>query len=445
MAKKKKRRTTGKVPWRGERRHRTRSPQAEEVWYDDMTYPDEWPEPSSFADQMVAYAEPLLEAAGDDPELIQRALDTAMLCYNMSAIHGYRQGRRELERVIRENGQVDDEALAELLEIYDLLESRRPLLGLPLGGIAEDEKTPPDAIPPMPLPGHAPCAATLFRLIECDEAGKQTVHIVTQTVRTSLWSRDGRNVRRIRKARTVEELADQVDMAVGLGAGAWQERLRSFEPTEAVPVLRERLRGLGDGEETTTALEKFIAALRWYGEAGASALLEVFDTLGDYGQCLSCVALGTLGEQRAADRMWQAYQRLKRYPHKLYFVGPLWGLVDLGDPRVVEALAEWLKRDAPERFFELFGFAALAGDGRIISPLLRIADSETDPDAEAAFYALAAIAHRIGGEALERAASDPAQADLIAEILAVPLAEAEEYYSFFHRGLALPDPTALIS
>lgn len=441
---KKKRRTRDKVPWRGERRHRTRPP-AEEVWHEDMDGPAEWPKPSSFADQMMAYAEPLLQEAGDDPELSQRALDIAMMCYNMSTIHGYRKGRQELERIVRETGEVEDAAIAELLEIYDLLESRRPLLGLPLGGIAEDEKAPADDIPPMPLPSGIPSAPTLFRLIECDEAGRQMIQQVSKIIKPALYLRDGRDVRRIRKTRTVEELADRVDLAAGLGASAWMERLRSFGPAEVVPVLRERLRGLGNEEEATTALEKFIAGLRWYGPDGAAALLEVFDTLGDYGQCLACTVLGLLGEQRAADRMWQTYQRLKRYPQKLYFVGPLWGLLDLGDPRVVEALAEWLKRSAPERFFELFGFAARAGDERIVPILLRIADSDTDSDAEAAFYALAAIAQRLGRPALERAAGAPAHKDLIDDLQAVSRGEVEEYYGLFFRGIALPEPAARAS
>jgi len=411
----------------------------EEAWYEDVDGPAEWPEPSSFADLMMAYAEPLLQAAGEDPELIQRALDTAMMCYNMGTLHGYRKGRRELERVIRETG-MDDETIAELLDIYDLLESRRPLLGLPPGGSSEEET---EDIPPLPLPGHAPSAATLFRLIECDEAGKQVIHQVSKLMKPRLRLRDSRNVRRIRKARTVGELVDRADLAFGLGASAWMDRLRSFGPEEIIPVLRERLRSMDDDD---IAVEKFIAALRWCGQDGAAALLEVFDNLGDYGQCLACVVLGLLGEQRGADRMWQTYQRLKRRPQELYFVGPLWGLVDLGDRRVVEALAEWLKRDAPERFFELFGFAALAGDERIVSPLLRIAGSETDTDAEAAFYALAAIAQRLGREVLTAALTpgDPAQADLVDEILTVPPAKAEEYYAFFRRGLNLTDPANLV-
>jgi hypothetical protein len=240
-------------------------------------------------------------------------------------------------------------------------------------------------------------------------------------------------------------------LATGLGEPAWQERIRQFGP-EAVPSISQRLAALHETREKGLRhmmLEKLIGALRWQGNAGARVLLERFDGLDDYGRSLACVVLGLLGQRSAADKLWHFYQRVVRNRRESHFVGALWGLIDLQDGRVSDALADLLgqRRD----FYELYGFLSLAGDVCVIVPLLARVAQESKENEQAAM-ALVSIAHRIGRDAFMAeltgvATSEPDQErETFAErFLTVPASRAKEYFGWFYRGLSSEDVARMFS
>jgi len=176
------------------------------------------------------------------------------------------------------------------------------------------------------------------------------------------------------------------------------------------------------------------------------ALLDCFDDLDEYGKSLACVTLGLLEAQGAADTIWAFYRRVQEEISENYFVGALWGLIDLKDRRAADALAGLLWNE--RYFYELFGFLSLAGDARSIPPLLLLSVQGRGDIQQHAAMAQLSIAHRIGREALltefqkaglqtaEQQKSREAVADLI---LATPPREAEEYFALFYRGLTPED------
>jgi hypothetical protein len=191
-------------------------------------------------------------------------------------------------------------------------------------------------------------------------------------------------------------------------------------------------------------LEKLIGALRWQGDAGAGALLERFDGLDDYGRSLACVVLGLLGERSAADKMWHFYQRVIHSRRESHFTGALWGLIELGDERAGEALADLVGQGRD--FYELYGFLSLAGDARVLVPLLSRIAQESKENEQAAM-ALVSIAHRIGRDAFMAelgsiaAPEESAQErEAFAErFFSVPESKAREYFGWFYRGLTPED------
>ena len=222
----------------------------------------------------------------------------------------------------------------------------------------------------------------------------------TALLKPLLWMRDGGSVRQIRQARTAEELIDLVPDSHGLGATAWYERMAEFGP-DALPLMSRRLRmtkRIEDEELQSLTYDRLIEALRWRGDDGARVLQRRFDALSDYGQGLASVALGVLGEGQAADKIWKFYRRAVRNRRETYFVGALWGLIDLEDRRVGGALAHLLDRG--QYFYELFGFLSLAGDARAILPLLTDAAQRPEEEKMHATMALVSIVHRLGKEPL---------------------------------------------
>jgi hypothetical protein len=186
--------------------------------------------------------------------------------------------------------------------------------------------------------------------------------------------------------------------------------------------------------------ERLFAALRWTGLLGAKALRECFASLDEYGQSLACVVLGLLHDTSSAGLMWDYVQKTKRRPQS-YFVGALWGLIDLKDERAGQALAELL--DEERSFYELYGMLALAGDARAVAPLVaRMLEGKKD-DREDAAMALPAVAQRIGREALitefkKMSASDVEMETLEAtadRFLTHPMSQIETYFELYYRGL----------
>jgi hypothetical protein len=133
-------------------------------------------------------------------------------------------------------------------------------------------------------------------------------------------------------------------------------------------------RGIKDPDERDRTIDRLVEALRWRGQAGSGALLDSFDELSDYGKSLASAALGLIGpvERRAeaGDKIWDFHEKVKWERQESNFVGALWGLIDLQEPRAAQALLEHLL--IGKFFYELFGFLSLAGDENSIVPLLSV-------------------------------------------------------------------------
>jgi len=294
---------------------------------------------------------------------------------------------------------------------------------------------------------RVPSAATFFRFQVLDPESRSQMDKATTLLKPLLWVRDGEAIRQIRQARSVEELIDRLPQALGLGAPVWDERMRELGP-EVLPLISKRLgeaKEIRDEHLREITYDKLIEDVRWRGAAGGQVLLERFDDLSDYGRELASVALGLLGEQRAADKIWQFYQRVVHNRRETHFVGALWGLIDLGDKRAGGAVASLLGKG--RYFYELFGFLSLAGDTRAIIPLLQDAVQKPREENMDAAMALVSIVHRIGKEAflaeLDKVValedSDVEREAFADRLLSIPASETQEYFALFYRGLTADD------
>ncbi|MBU0491436.1 MAG: hypothetical protein KKB13_06265 [Chloroflexi bacterium] len=296
-----------------------------------------------------------------------------------------------------------------------------------------------------------PSAATFFRFKVQDPQTAEIIRTALSALKQVVGLRDRGKVNCIRRAATPEQVLDLVGQATGLAEDVWHQRMNQFGP-EVLPLIAARLRTARDtldGEDLALLFEQYIAALRWRGDAGAEVLLSCFDDLDDYGKSLACVALGLLGAQASADKLWAFYNHVKGNWRELYLVGALWGLTDLQDERASGALVELLVRR--RTFYELFGFLSLAGDVRAVGPLLWATTQLPDDDRAQPLMALVSVAHRIGRAALlaefarvsphEPPAAREAGAD---KILSRPASQAEEFFALFYRELTLADVTRVI-
>jgi hypothetical protein len=310
-----------------------------------------------------------------------------------------------------------------------------------------------------------PSAPTVFRATIYDEQSRAAVDRATEMLKPKLWERDGKAVFQINRAKTMEEVIDLASTASGLAEPAWHRRMRRFGHN-AVPLLAQRLQAsqaIADEKERDIARERLIAALRWNGDAGAMALLDCIDALDGYTQSLACVVLGLLKAQAGADRIWRCYQEVVSLRDKTYFVGALWGLIDLQDARASGALVDLLTER--RAFYELYGFLALAGDARAVLPLMAsLRHSRKGEGPSEPLMALVGIAHRIGRDEMLAAfepAVAPLEADAVAlgadrskgldsdsfdlvrrrygatvdSMLSTPMERVEEYFQLFYRGL----------
>ena len=250
-----------------------------------------------------------------------------------------------------------------------------------------------------------PSAQTLYRLTILDRRSADLIEKTTaRASNTAMFEdarlRDAPAIEKIKATRTVAELLDLVSASIGLAEQPWLDQMRLFR-LGAAPLIAERLKAVAaieDKKDRDIAEERLIAALHLCGDLGAEQLLPCFDTLSLFGQSLACMVLGKAKFQAATGRIWAYYQQVKANWQENWLVGPLWALVDLGDPRGPGALAELL--ETGRDFYELCGLLALAGDRQAVLPLLwRFIESPEDAKDDYA-YALAAIGHRIGRPAL---------------------------------------------
>jgi hypothetical protein len=294
-------------------------------------------------------------------------------------------------------------------------------------------------------PVDVPSAASFFRFCFLDAESSGLMNRATTWLRPFVGERDKDAVTQIERATSAEEVIDLVPLATGAGEPVWQERVRQFGP-EAVPLISQRLAVLHETQEKQLRdmmLEELIGALRWQGDAGAWVLRQQFDDLDNYGRCLACVVLGLLDERPAADKIWHFYQRVVRNHRQNHFVGALWGLVDLRDERAGEALVDLIAQGRD--FYELYGFLSLAGDARVIVPLLSRVAQEPRENEQAAM-ALVSIAHWVGRDTfmaeLDKIATQESAQERRAfaeRFFSVPESRAREYFGWFYRGLTAED------
>ena len=306
----------------------------------------------------------------------------------------------------------------------------------------------PEAISRWP---RFPSAQTMYRCHLLDPRVGETVAQTAARLNQDIRDRDRENVLRIERAGTVDELLDLVPVASGTATPSWRRRMRQFGQ-EAVYPIAQRLRHtreIEDRHRRSMTYELLLSALRWKEETGASALLDCFDVLSPYGQSLACVSLGVLDAGRAIPTIWAYYESVWEDTGENYLVGALWGLIDLQDPRVADALSVLLV--SGRYFFELFGFLSLAGDVEAVVPLLLLSMSDTEMNEmvpEQAAMALLSIAHRIGRDSLwaefEQAGAGRKDRQrqlegFVDSIMSIPPETAEKYFSLFYRGLQLED------
>ena len=300
---------------------------------------------------------------------------------------------------------------------------------------------------PAPVDTVVPSAQTLYRVKLIDRQTHALLRKATSALKPVLWLRDRERVALIKQAGTAEALIELAPVATGLAETAWEDRMRRLGP-EVIPLIVERLSNLRVIQDTTAreiTLEKLVADLRWRGDAGAEALLACFDALDDYGRSLASMVLGLLGAQASADRLWSFYRNVERNQRETYFVGALWGLIDLKDERAGGALVDLLRRR--RTFQELFGFLALAGDARALIPLMETIVRAREEDRYEPAMALTGISHRIGRDALlveldkiVPVGESPVEREAMADkILSRPPSAVEEYFAIFYRGLTPED------
>jgi hypothetical protein len=309
--------------------------------------------------------------------------------------------------------------------------------------------------PASPAPSSrrllVPSAQTLFRLhLRQPEVRDSLGDAIGQASPRTL-ARDRGAIQRIEAAETIEQLMDLVATASGLSAPAWYRRLQSFGP-EIAPLIAQRLRRarqLSGEDDLSSVYEHLLSALGFYGDAGIEAVRTCFDALSDYGKSLACVVLGYLGARESADVLWGFYRRARSTPSESFYVGPLWGLVDLEDPRAADALDELLWTD--QYFFECFAMVYRAGDARALLPLMYLFQEGGEALKDPAGWALVGLAHRVGRDALldQLQPATPATAiplsqaqALIDLLLRMPQERADAHFAFYFEGFT-PDMLGL--
>ena len=285
-----------------------------------------------------------------------------------------------------------------------------------------------------------PSAQTMWRMMHLNWRVYDKLVETTLHLHPSVWKRDADKIQKIEQAADIEAVLDLATDATGLASYAWPKRMREFGPNAASHIVaRLDSDWMHHHARNRTAIqEHYIGALRWCEDGAADAAVRCWDSLDDYGRSLACIVLGLVGARQSADRLWEFYQHTKSVPQTL-FVGPLWGLIDLGDGRAADALIDALldKR----AFYEKFGFLSRAGDSRVVVPLLSDVlrgSAETRADA---LWALTGVAHCLGREGIYEAlrivtdASDANKSQLdpfIDQLFQYSQNDVEEHFELFY-------------
>jgi hypothetical protein len=262
----------------------------------------------------------------------------------------------------------------------------------------------------------------------------------TMNLHPSLWKRDADKIQKIEQAADIEAVLDLAADATGLASYAWPKRIREFGPNAANHIVaRLDSDWMGRHARDRAAIqEHYVGALRWCEDGAADALARCWDSLDDYGRSLGCIVLGLVGARQSADRLWAFYRHARSVP-QTFLVGPLWGLIDLGDGRAADALIDAMLDQ--RAFYEMYGFLSRAGDARVVLPLIAEVVRGSEATRADALWALTGIAHRVGREGLYQmlrmdAATngvDDSQLDaFIDQIFRHPQKEVEEHFELFY-------------
>ena len=172
------------------------------------------------------------------------------------------------------------------------------------------------------------------------------------------------------------------------------------------------------------------------------SLVKVFDRLDPYAKALVCMYLGLLEVHTAADMIWDFNASIRDDLKGGYFVGALWGLVDLGDPRAEQALLTYLQDGW--WFSELFGFLSRMGQAACVQPLLEAVMVSKASDHIQPMMALVSVAHRIGAAAFEQElvqgeggeASSEERQGLVQAVFARSPQEAQAHFELYYYSLS---------
>ena len=258
-----------------------------------------------------------------------------------------------------------------------------------------------------------------------------------------------RRARRIRTARTATALLDLLPVENPMLIVSWGKRFDDFVP-DIIPLAAKRLKepDRWDPDDWSWVQERLVCVIGRYGQRAVEALRAVFDDLDAYGKALACVALGQLGAHRAADRIWRYFETALETAETGYILGPLWGLIDLEDPRASDAVAivfeeGWI-------YGELPAMAGRAGDRRALLPLLAwMAEDQAAVDSDIG-AAITLVAHRIGRQAIIEeldavgVGQDPVRPDITPEsvadqLLSPPAELAEARFADLYRTMTLEE------
>ncbi len=253
-----------------------------------------------------------------------------------------------------------------------------------------------------------PSAPTLWRTMHLDISVQEQLVKTTTLVQPSLRQRDAGKIQRVEQAADVAAVLDLAPVAGGLAEYPWLKRMWAFGAS-AAPEVVARVNSDWMRAHRQEVQERLIAALRWYGPAGAQALTDCWDAFDDYGRSLACVVLGLLDAHASADRLYTFLEGTRSNPGT-HWVGALWGLIDLGDARAADALLQSLLEKRP--FYERYGFLSRAGDRRAVQPLIFAVLDVPQAQRVDPMWALTGIGHRLGREGLAealRVGKDPAQ------------------------------------
>jgi len=226
---------------------------------------------------------------------------------------------------------------------------------------------------------------------------------------------------------------------------AWADRVVSYG-TRIIPFLVDGFRAAERSEpigDRAWYRDHIVLVLARLGVPAIPDLLRIYEFAPQTSRALICVALGRLGAREYADLIWKEIDDNPLDDGTGGFVGPLWALIDLGDPRAADVLIELLEEGL--LFHELWAMLSRAGDARALFPLLAATAVVSEELQSELAFTLAAIARRLGREASiealtplgEVAAPDGTPlsvADVVDAVLASKEEEVNAHFSLYYRA-----------